>query len=330
MPKPNTRFLNHIIRDTKSHNAALLRKEAAESKARLEALEREKEAARKPAPSQGDVRRRQMGNIHAILGQAIKPKPRKANHGADSKGISSSQSGPVATPERGRSTGRRGGRDTELDDDDLFSRKKRKYKDEADESSGNSYSRQRLNRSHSPPRRGRSRSPRSVGQRYRQRSPLELFPGSSSNPRSQGKVEKTEGRLQDYSLGEEMDEDSDGDFVGPQPAPAGAGIRIRGRGKLAAASGIDDRFSANYDPKSDIQPDDSDDWDEKLEAYRDRQKWKQNQEERLKSAGWGDEQIQKWKTGGSEKSEQDVRWNKQGEKREWDRGKVFRYDGSVL
>ena len=34
-PKPNTRFLNNIIRDTNSHNRALLAKENAESQARL-------------------------------------------------------------------------------------------------------------------------------------------------------------------------------------------------------------------------------------------------------------------------------------------------------
>jgi len=60
-PKPNTRFLRNIIKDTDSHNAALLAKEAAESKARLMSLEtKEKRAG-------ADIRKRQLGHITAHL-----------------------------------------------------------------------------------------------------------------------------------------------------------------------------------------------------------------------------------------------------------------------
>jgi len=41
-PKPNTRFLRNILRETDNHNAALLAKEAEESRARLRALHRER------------------------------------------------------------------------------------------------------------------------------------------------------------------------------------------------------------------------------------------------------------------------------------------------
>lgn len=75
-------------------------------------------------------------------------------------------------------------------------------------------------------------------------------------------------------------------------------------------------------------PDSGDDWDQALEALKDRQKWKQQGAERLKAAGFTDEEVRKWETGG-EKSERDVRWAKEGEGREWDRGKVIGEDGDV-
>ncbi|PHH86700.1 hypothetical protein CDD83_9872 [Cordyceps sp. RAO-2017] len=70
-PRPNTRFLRNIIKGTASHNKALLAKEAAESKARLQSLEQAEEARRlRKNPNARDIRRRQMGDIRAILGGA--------------------------------------------------------------------------------------------------------------------------------------------------------------------------------------------------------------------------------------------------------------------
>ncbi len=43
VPKPNTNFLRHIIRQTDSHNAALLAKEAEESRARFREMNRERD-----------------------------------------------------------------------------------------------------------------------------------------------------------------------------------------------------------------------------------------------------------------------------------------------
>ncbi len=89
---------------------------------------------------------------------------------------------------------------------------------------------------------------------------------------------------------------------------------------------MDSRFSAAYDPKSDIQPDsdiDGDDRADSLEALRDREKWRQQGAERLRAAGFTEEQVKGWeKNSGREKSVEDVRWAKKGEGREWDRGKV--------
>lgn len=93
---------------------------------------------------------------------------------------------------------------------------------------------------------------------------------------------------------------------------------------------MDVHFNPNYDPNTDIAPPspkatnlnalEGDNWDQALEAHRDRQKWKQMGAERLRSAGFGDEYVKKWEKGG-EKLEDDVRWVGAGEEREWDRGK---------
>lgn len=91
---------------------------------------------------------------------------------------------------------------------------------------------------------------------------------------------------------------------------------------------MDSHFSSNYDPTIDVQPDPDleDDWDMALEALRDRQRWQKQGAERLKSAGFTEEEVQKWEKGG-ERTEEDVRWKGRGEGREWDRGKVVGEDG---
>jgi hypothetical protein len=108
------------------------------------------------------------------------------------------------------------------------------------------------------------------------------------------------------------------------PAP-----KPRGRGALAGSSGIDDRFSETYDPKTDILMEDESNtgcsWDDAVEAYRDRQKLLQNQSERLRAAGFTGKEPQH-NQGGEGRLEVDVTWTKAGERREWDKGKK----GSLL
>ena len=117
-------------------------------------------------------------------------------------------------------------------------------------------------------------------------------------------------------------------IIGPPPPPVPPKITSRGRGAFTSTSAMDSRFSSNYDPSIDVQPDldDTDDWDMALEALRDRQRWQQQGAERLKSAGFTEEEVQKWEKGG-EKREEDVVWKGKGEGREWDRGKVVGDEG---
>lgn len=93
---------------------------------------------------------------------------------------------------------------------------------------------------------------------------------------------------------------------------------------------MDSRFSATYDPSVDVRvaSDAEDEWGDQLEAFRDRQRWKQQGAERLKAAGFTDGQVKKWEKG-DEKDEEDVTWTKQGQAREWDRGKIVDEDGDV-
>ncbi|KAM0561151.1 hypothetical protein ACHAPJ_003655 [Fusarium lateritium] len=332
MMKPNTRFLRHIIKDTDNHNKALLAKEAAESKARLKDLERAEDAKRrKTNPTTHDIRRRQMGDIHAILGG--KKRPRTEEDAGPSSRKDSKRNDKDRKSERGRDqneddlfTDRRSDRrqhgrlsredrHSKTEDESRRSDRSRKEHrrrersrsgDRDSEEEGHRRSHRRRNRSRSPAHRRRSRSPRKSKSRHRHRSPL--------------------GKKEDRKRKDEEDAGSDAseDLMGPAPPP-----KYRGRGTVGGSSGIDRRFSETYDPKTDIQMDEDeggDTWDDAVEAFRDRQKLRQNQEQRMKAAGFADEQIQQ-ASGTDDKSAEDVQWSKAGEKREWDVGKVIGVDG---
>ena len=73
---------------------------------------------------------------------------------------------------------------------------------------------------------------------------------------------------------------------------------------------------------------DAEDWGDALEALRDRARWQQQGADRLKAAGFTDEQVRKWEKG-DVLNEEDVVWTSKGQAREWDRGKVVEYEGHV-
>ena len=84
---------------------------------------------------------------------------------------------------------------------------------------------------------------------------------------------------------------------------------------------MDSRFSEDYDPSIDIEfgLHDRDDFGAVLEAYRDRQKWKQQGSQRLRRASFGEEFISSWEN--NTRNEGSLSWIKKGGMREWDRGK---------
>ena len=132
-----------------------------------------------------------------------------------------------------------------------------------------------------------------------------------------------------------VDSDPLESIVGPSPPSPKPEVRLRGRGTATAGSNIDAHFARNYDPANDAHPDpeiEQDDWDQALEALRDRQKWQQRGAERLRAAGFSEDEVLNWTSGQNkdvdvERDENDVRWRGRGEGREWDRGKVVTSDG---
>lgn len=171
------------------------------------------------------------------------------------------------------------------------------------------------------PKRRRSISPESI--RGRKSHRLRNSPSEARVSQKELKSSKAEEHKADY------DSDPLDEIIGPRPPPVQE-IRSRGRGALSHGSGIDSRFSASYDPTVDVQldPDEENDWDQALEALRDRQKWQKSGADRLRAAGFTEDEVAKWEKGG-EKHEGDVKWSKRGESREWDRGKVIDEDGVV-
>ena len=117
--------------------------------------------------------------------------------------------------------------------------------------------------------------------------------------------------------------------MGPLPPPLPPKVKVRGRGAISSAA-MDSHFKDGYDPTADVALalEEEDDWGLALEALRDRAKFKQNQGDRLRAAGFTEEEVKKWEKG-DEKTEEEVKWAKKGEGREWDRGKVLNDEGGI-
>ncbi|CAJ2503476.1 Uu.00g108700.m01.CDS01 [Anthostomella pinea] len=325
-PKPNTRFLNNIIRDTNSHNRALLAKEKDESKARLRDLEHaeqekqhaEERKSQKSRPGPRDTRKRMLGDIAAIIGGPSKRRRTERNDRPASNASEWAQFADSNDSDRRRKTAGQGQkRETESSNmgKELFS-----------ESPGNRHRSRHRDRDNPS---GRSNSP--VGhrsRRQRERSPRrkgDLFDDRGHSDRGKRLETAPSDSKEDSS-----DSDPLEDIIGPAP-PDKPTVRRRGRGANSATSGIDSRFAPDYDPTTDVTPEPEDivgDWDDAVETFRDRQKLKQQGAARLRSAGFTEDQVRKWEKG-DQKDESDVQWNKRGGVREWDRGKVVDQDRSV-
>ncbi|RAL60256.1 hypothetical protein DID88_000036 [Monilinia fructigena] len=305
-PKPNTRFLRNIIRDTDNHNSALLAKEAAEARARLESLSN---GGRQRNVAPVDIRRRQLGDIKAILGGPAKRKREDSGRGPEGNVLKSRDAEDIDRRSRRKDIDisaelighrRRESRRTETKQDykefneDRRSSNDRGNKYQEDDSEEDNKSRRREHRRRRSISEDKEHAKEERRRRHRER--FHNWPPSRQ----------------------------------PKKQP----LRIRGRGaaSLGSTSVMDSRFHADYDPKTDVQLEDApeDDWDQALEALHDRQKWQTQGANRLRDAGFSEEEVKKWERGGlGEKREEDVKWKGKGESREWDRGKVVRVDGTV-
>ncbi|KAH7402561.1 hypothetical protein BKA66DRAFT_449046 [Pyrenochaeta sp. MPI-SDFR-AT-0127] len=364
-PKPNTSFLRHIIRQTDSHNAALLAREAEESHARLKTMDREmeserrKEAERKRKKADGRLtpltsdsesqyrrskqrsdygtgreKERRAGEHHdhkeescrRRRGKSIETRREKRRHEHSDKERSTRKR---RRPHAHRDEERRYRHGSEEQDDRS---RRRDYRDHK------GYSRRsRRSKSRSTSRsRSRSRSPRTSKHESRhKRRDLSYSPHRASRnsmpksflPNSKYSARSSKPR----STSPASDSDPLEALIGPLLPSAQSLVRARGRGAhKTSAMDMDSRFSTNYDPTTDVRPDSDgeDDWGNALEALRDRQRWQQQGADRLKAAGFTDEQVKKWEKGESQ-NEDDVVWARNGQAREWDRGKVVDEDGHV-
>ncbi|KAH6716109.1 hypothetical protein BKA61DRAFT_337999 [Leptodontidium sp. MPI-SDFR-AT-0119] len=343
-PKPNTRFLRNIIKDTDSHNAALLAKEAAESRARLQSLATSSNPQRANGRGVGgDIRRRQLGDIAAILGGRPTKRRRAERVGREGRRVNTS-SEDEEVEEKPRVKRVREERREERDEDGRSRSHKSSHQRRRSVSGERGKDRKRKgDRSRSRSRSPREHRSKDKESRHRHRSPRRKRSRSPEPEKSRDKSHRSHRHRRSPSQERKPskpdsrkpeskpDYDSDplDDIIGPRP-PSIPEVKRKGRGTISHASGIDSRFSANYDPTADVQLDfdEENDWDQALEALKDRQKWKQQGADRLRAAGFTEEEVSKWEKGG-EKREEDVRWSKKGEGREWDRGKVVDRDGAV-
>ncbi|KAF2674863.1 hypothetical protein BT63DRAFT_22580 [Microthyrium microscopicum] len=307
-PKPNVRFLNNLLRETQGHNAALLAKEADEAKAKLKDFKRER-TGEDSGKSRRDRKRRRVDED----GDRKRERRRdRSSHRLDDQ-------------DRRKDKSRRDDSHNDSHDDKSRSRRSKHDGSRSKHSDRHRENHKSSRRHRSPSNsqsRSRSRSParsrrhhKSSRHRRRSKSPTQ------SPPRARHKRRK-----QSPSPSRASDSDPLEALIGPPPPPP---VQRRGRGAFSKTSTLDAHFADDYDPAADVAPaSDDDDWEQSIEAMQARARWRQQGAERLRLAGFTDEQVKRWETG-DEKTADDVKWARKGEGREWDRGKVVGDDGDV-
>ena len=345
-PKPNVRFLKNIIRDTDTHNAALKAREVADADrrlgkaqvglsldpgtlarkiggraGRLESEVGSRKRRRLDSPSGHDEQRRldRLSN-GSHRARADPPRTAEGNMQRLAGNLLKSLNRIPSQSQHERHPG-----EDRNDRGDETRVRKRKHHS-PHRSSSRSRHHHRKRRSNDADSRDDSVSAESDGGRrnskHRRRKDRSTSPSSKSTART---------APQKSAISSSVQADSDSDpleaIVGPLPPPK---VQRRGRG-TTAASAMDARFDSSYNPAMDVRPnsDSEDDWDQALEALHDRTRWKQQGAERLRAAGFTDDEINKWEKGGAGRAE-DVRWKGRGESREWDRGKTLDADGVRL
>ncbi|KAL5398930.1 hypothetical protein PMIN03_002760 [Paraphaeosphaeria minitans] len=343
-PKPNTNFLRHIIRQTDSHNAALLAREAKDSRARLRQLDTAKDGGDDRTPKR-QRRQEDEYDCHERMTEG-RERPRvSSDENQDRR--SSQRSAHARHGPRNEECRHRRRRSVDKAERPAYrsdprresERHSRRSRDVAQSSRHSEHrSRKHAREQHNSRSRTHTRSPSPSSSRYHKTSKRD---GRSRSPRRRSRSpprhsEKRESRRASRIRAKRCPSTEDESdpleaIVGPLPPPKQPTVRSRGRGAHRGdAEGINARFSSTYDAAidTDALSDKGDDWGDAVETYRDRQRWKQQGAERLKAAGFSDEQVSKWERG-DEKNEEDVRWTARGQAREWDRGKVVDADGDI-
>ncbi|KAI9733345.1 MAG: hypothetical protein M1834_003429 [Cirrosporium novae-zelandiae] len=365
-PKPNTRFLQNIIRETDNHNAALRAREIQDSRTRLKQLGKRSEQCtyppepglwpsdnrpenngpdskrRKvhgcdkndrhqrrfldPSESENEKNRRQCSNGRAHRKRQTEYSSHKFDKGQYSRSSRVRHHQHRKYDRIPTDVGGRRGSDEKRP----FKEKSRSSSSEVSEPG---YHKQR---SRSPA--VEKSSPISPHFRSNHLSDARgLSPNRSSSRRrgfklsgSKEKINKLSSSRSRFRSASSTDSDPLCDLIGPSlPLASSSNIIPRGRGVLNQSI-IDSHFSPNYNPSLDMQPnaESDDDWDQALEAMRDRQLWKERGAQRLREAGFSEGEVTRLERG-TEYRTANLRWGRKGEGREWDRGKHIGIEGEV-
>ncbi|MCJ1437248.1 hypothetical protein MMC27_006634 [Xylographa pallens] len=356
-PRPNTRFLKNIIRETDSHNAALKSKETEEARLRLKRLQRVGDSQRSSRDKKRGSSRD--GRLFRYEDADAEDGGRQKRRRLDDKGEPRDRRSRRSDLKSSRTSTRVKERDRSENEKP---RRRRDVSSEAERSDSEPSTRYRRRRNHHRSHRSRSRSrsssadrsadrsghhkdhdrdrrrrrsrsrqrDRAYGSRkpHRRKNTSRSTTPSAKMPAKTSKASSPTPASNPPSIPNDTDSDPLESLLGPAPPPPLPKVRPRGRGTFASSSAMDAHFSSTYDPTVDVLPnsDSENDWDQALEALRDRRRWQQQGADRLRAAGFTEEEVGKWEKGG-EKTEEDVKWKGRGEGREWDRGKVVGEDG---
>ena len=297
--KPNTRFLQNLVKNADTHNDRLKRKEIAERQEKLRKLDKQEEERKHDERARLKESRREHGE----------PERKRRRFGEDGF-------------REHRSRHHHRGRDNE---------KRHRRHHRRNTSSASS-------RSRSPARLRREDDQHLDGHRTH-RSRREEHMGQSSTSRTEHHSHRkhTRRRRKSSSPPAEID-DQDKDEIdntalearNTDSAESSTEAPAKPKPKSAEhRSKMDAHFSSNYDPSKDVKhnSDEDSDWDRALNAMRDRANFQRAQASRLLAAGFSKEQVKKWESqpskadGDESRDVRDVKWKAKGEEREWDRGK---------
>ena len=328
-PKPNTRFLKNLVKNADSHNAALLAKEKAETRARLRGLESGLKRGREDDGNDRDdgVGKRKKrdgereGRWKGVLSGLGKPNTRERDGDVRRERRRNS---PDA---RSRPEGLKD-EDRSADKDHKEHSEHRRRRSRSPDSRSRSPQHQHRRSNHRDRKSNRSRSPQDRKQHHdrkrHSRSPERRQDSKNTRNPSKPPNPSTSNNHNKPPTSEPDSDDPLTTFLGPAPPPT---TRPRGRGAATSnTSTMDLRFNdPSYNPRADVALSDSetegagaskdDPWSTSLETLRDRAAWRIKGAARLREAGFKDADVQKWESGGREKDERDLKWRGRGEGR---------------
>lgn len=282
--KPNTRFLSHIVREAKSHNAALLARETADAQKRLKRLIRKdgedgvNSGDEKDDKDERGYRRRRRDRTGESTRRDDDRHRRRRRHGDDEGERNGERRDKHSSSHRHRGSHHRSGsrhressredreREREKKNRDRESRSKRHHDRDRDREEGetdkdrSSPNRKHQERSDSLSRRSRRRSASPRPSKYRRRDRDRDSDRERERTRHRSPYDSSGRDESDYSS-DPLDE-----FVGPKLASDRlgsssneSGVHIRGRGTLSSAasgfatSSMDRHFAADYGPSNDVE-----------------------------------------------------------------------------